>query len=53
MRTFTISNELSGKTIEQAVCLEYKQLKKNALFKAFRKKDIKVNGHWVKNTQKV
>jgi len=53
MRTFTINEELNGKTIEQAVCLEYKQLKKNALFKAFRKKDIKVNGHWVKNTQKV
>lgn len=53
MRTFTIKEESNGKTIEQAVCIEYKQLKKNALFKAFRKKDIKVNGHWVKNSEKV
>lgn len=53
MRAFTINNDSNGKTVEQAVCAQFKQLKKNALFKAFRKKNIKVNGRWVKNNEKV
>lgn len=48
MRKFVITPHNDGKTIEQAVSGKFKHLPKNALFKAFREKDIKVNGVRVK-----
>lgn len=48
MKSFTVSDEQSGKTIERVLSSKYKHLPKSALFKALRKKDIKVNGIRIK-----
>lgn len=48
MKSFTVSDEQSGKTIERILSSKYKHLPKSALFKALRKKDIKVNGIRIK-----
>lgn len=44
MRDFTVSERESGKRIGRAVSDNYPALKRNSLFKALRKRDIKVNG---------
>ncbi|MDF2522673.1 MAG: pseudouridine synthase [Clostridiales bacterium] len=48
MRTIFISEKLADKRLDRALREQFPNLPVNALFKAFRKKDIKVNGIRVK-----
>lgn len=48
MRTIVISNKSADKRIDRAIRDQFPNMPANALFKAFRKRDIKVNGVRVK-----
>ena len=48
MKTFTVSSNESGQTLEKYVRKVLKDAPLSFIYKLFRKKDIKVNGHWEK-----
>jgi len=48
MRTITITEDKANKRIDKVLRETFPRLPNGALFKAFRKKDIKVNGVRVK-----
>lgn len=48
MQKFTISDSESGQTLEKYVRKVLKDAPLSFIYKLFRKKDIKVNGHWQK-----
>lgn len=48
MRTITVSEKYSNKRVDKVISSLFRQLPQSALYKAFRKKDIKVNGVRVK-----
>lgn len=48
MKIIKVKNESINKRVDRFLMEEYNNLSKNILFKAFRKKDIKVNGKWIK-----
>lgn len=48
MRTFTVKSIHSNKRIDKVLKEEFPHMPFGAMCKAFRKKDIKVNGKWVK-----
>jgi len=49
MREITVSRENSGKRIDRFIRETFKNMPASAMYKAFRKKDIKVNGVRVKD----
>jgi len=48
MRAITIPDKYTNKRVDNVISMLFAQLPQNALYKAFRKKDIKVNGIRVK-----
>ena len=48
MKAFTVSSNESGQTLEKYVRKVLKDAPLSFIYKLFRKKDIKVNGHWEK-----
>lgn len=46
MQRFTVSDLESGQTLEKFVKKVLKDAPLSAIYKLFRKKDVKVNGHW-------
>lgn len=44
MRTLIVDNKYDGKKLNNIILSEFKNLHSNSLYKALRKKDIKING---------
>jgi 23S rRNA pseudouridine955/2504/2580 synthase len=53
MRSFTVQSDNISKRIDRTILKKYPSLNTTALFRAFRKRDIKVNGKRVKEDYKL
>lgn len=53
MRKFIVQKCLNGERIDKVLCKNFKNLSKGAMHKAFRKRDVKVNGVRVKAEERV
>ena len=53
MQKFIVSSSEEGQTLEKYVRKVLKEAPLSFIYKLFRKKDIKVNGHWQKEKYQV